>query len=153
MSKYISRLTDEDIETFFNDNGFQLVKDLTDDNVCPIDAIERGDENIYVRVQQINRNQIDIELEKFLIQKSPSLMSLSSLASMRSCYGRNLDLIYFSDYFLSKFCINSVDNKLSEELCSAYIKFMIEKFPTYKKDFIEYCDSFPDDELENELTI
>ncbi len=153
MSKYINRLTDEEIENFFNDNGYALVKDLTDDDGFTIDAIERGDNDIFVRAQKTKKDDIDIEIENLLIQKMPGFMALSALASMHSGYGRNIDLIYFSDYFLSKFCITQGDKDSSEELCNSYIRYMIEKFPTYKNDFIEYCKSLQDDEFDYEHTI
>ena len=153
MSKYINRLTDEEIEKFFNNNGYAFVKDLTDDDGFPIDAIERDDDNIFVRAQKTKKDDIDIEIENLLIQKMSSFMALSTLASIHSGYGRNVDLIHFSDYFMSKFCISEEDKEASEELCYSYIKFMIEKFPTYKNDLIKYCESLPDDELDNEPTM
>ena len=149
MSKYINRLTDEEIEEFFNNNGYKLVKDLTDDDDFPIDAIERDDDNIFVRAQQTKKDDIDIEIANLLIQKMPGFMTLSALASMHSGYGRNIDLIHFSDFFMSKFCILEEDKISSEELCNSYIKFMIEKFPSYKNDLIEYCETLQDDEFNN----
>ena len=153
MSKYINKLTNEEIESFFNVNGYNLIKDLEDDDGLIIDAIERDDENIFVRAQQIQIDKIDIEFENYLIQKSPNFAALSALISMHSGYGRNIELIHFSDYFLSKFCITPEDKESSEELYNSYIRYMIEKFPTYKNDLIEYYKSLPDNELYNEQTM
>ena len=145
MTKYINKLTDKEIEEFFNTNGYALVKDLTDDDGLPIDAIERGDDSIFVRVQQLRRDDIDIEFEKLLMQKAPGLMALSTLASMHSSYGRNIDLVYFSDYFMSKFCITEEDKNSSQELYTSYVRYMAQKFPTYKADFLEHCDTLSKD--------
>ena len=148
MAKYINQLTDNEIEKFFNNNGYELTKDLTDSDGLPIDAIERGEEDIFVRAQKTHRDEAEIELENYLMKKAPGLMALSAIASMRSGYGRNIELIYFSDYFMSKFCITEEDKKSSEELCSSYIGFMAQRFPTYKQDLIEHCDSLPDEKVE-----
>lgn len=148
MSKYINYLTDDEIESFFNANGYELVKDLTDDDGNIIDAIERSEENIFIRAQK--SNNIDDKLKNILLQKSPELMAINVLASMRSAYGRNIDLIYFSDYYMSKFCITEEDEKESQQLCTAFIKYMAQKFPTYKTDFIDYCDTLSNETSENE---
>lgn len=153
MAKYINRLTNEEIEEFFNNNGYALTKDLTDDNGLPIDAIERGEETIFVRAKQLKREEIDTQLAYYLIKKNPNFMALSTLASLHSGYARNIDLIHFSDYFLSKFCITKEEEKESEELCTSYLKYMVHKFPTYKRDFLAYCETLPDDENEDEQTM
>ena len=150
MAKYINLLTDKEIECFFNNNGYKLIKDLYDSEGFPIRAIERTDDNIFVRAQQIDKSNLETEIEELLTQNAPMFRALSMLASMRSAYGRNIDLIHFSDYFMSKICILDEDQKASEELCNSYIEYMIEKFPNYKKDLIEYCNSLPDDESDNE---
>ena len=80
------------------------------------------------------------------MELSAAIAALSAIASMRSGYGRNMELIHFSDFFMSKFCITEEDEKESEELCSAYISFMDKKFPTYRDDLYAYCDSLQDDE-------
>ena len=83
------------------------------------------------------------------MQKAPQLMALSILASSHSAYGRNIHLIQFSDFFMSKFCITEEDEKSSEELCLSYIKYMIKKFPNYKSDLTSYFNSLPEEETEN----
>jgi hypothetical protein len=153
MQKYIPQLTDEAVEEFFEANGYRLCKDLTDDDGLPIDAIERSDEVIFARVQQKERNEIDAQLAYYLAKKHPGFMALSMLASTRSGYGRNIDLVHFSDFYLSKFCITREDEKSSEELCTSYIQYMAQKFPTYKADFIAYCETLPDDEMEEDNTL
>ena len=150
MSKYIIKLTDEEIEEFFNNNGYELTKDLIDDNGMPIDAIEREDSSIFVRVRNIDKNNLDKKLNKLFIQASPQIMAMATLASSRSGYGRNIDIVYFADYFMSKFCITEEDRKSSKQLCTAYIKYMAQKFPTYKTDFYNYCKSLPEEEIEND---
>ena len=153
MEKYITQLTDEDIKTFFDKNGYRLCEELTDDDGLPIDAIERSDKVIFARVQQKKPNEIDAQLAYYLAKKHPGFMALSMLASTRSGYGRNIDLVHFSDYFMSKFCITREDEKSSEELCSSYIQYMANKFPTYKADFLAYCETLPDDEMEEDNTL
>lgn len=153
MEKYITQLTDENIEEFFEANGYRLCKELTDDDGLPIDAIERSDEIIFARVQQKEKDKIDSQLAYYLAKKHPGFLTLSMLASTRSGFGRNIDLVHFSDYFMSKFCITKEDEKSSEELCTSYIQYMINKFPTYKADFIAYCDTLPDDEMEEDNTL
>ena len=153
MQKYIPQLTDEAVEEFFEANGYRLCKDLTDDDGLPIDAIERSDEVIFARVQQKEKNEIDAQLAYYLAKKHPGFMALSMLASTRSGYGRNIDLVHFSDFYLSKFCITREDEKSSEELCTYYIQYMAQKFPTYKADFIAYCETLPDDEMEEDNTL
>ena len=145
MAEYINQLTDEEIEKFFNDNGYELTKGLTDREGFPIDAIERGDEDIFVRAQKIQIDETEAMLNSYLMQKAPHIAALSAIASMRSGYGRNMELIHFSDFFMSKLCITEEDEKESEELCSAYISFMDKKFPTYRDDLYAYCDSLQDD--------
>ena len=153
MQKYIPHLTDEDIEEFFGANGYRLCKELTDDDGMPIDAIERSDEVIFARVQQEKVDEIDSQLAYYLAKKHPGFLTLSMLASTRSGFGRNIDLVHFSDYFMSKFCITREDEKSSEELCTSYIKYMANKFPTYKADFIAYCETLPDEEMEEDNTL
>ena len=150
MSKYINQLTDTEIEEFFYNNGYALTKDLKDPEGFPIDAIERGDEDIFVRAQKLQRDETEIAIENYLIQKAPHIAALSAIASMRSGYGRNIDLIHFSDYFMSKFCITETDKEESEVLCSSYLKFMNQKFPTYRDDLIEYCDSLQEEETKEQ---
>ena len=145
MSKYINQLTDEEIEKFFNDNGYELTKGLTDREGFPIDAIERGDEDIFIRAQKMQIDETEAALNEYLMKKAPHIAALSAIASMRSGYGRNLELIHFSDYFMSKFCITEEDKQESEELCHAYISFMDDKFPTYRADLIEYCNSLEEE--------
>ena len=145
MSKYTKLLSDDEIENFFYDNGYELVKNLTDDDGKPINAIERSEDNIFIRAKKTS--DLDSEFIKSITQKSPELMALSTLASSRSAYGRNIDLIYFSDYYMSKFCITEDDTVDSQKLCTNYIKFMVQRFPTFKADFINYCDSLKEDEL------
>ncbi len=146
MSKYINELTDEEIEKFFNDNGYELTKDLKDPDGLPIDAIERGEDSIFVRAQKMQIDETEAALNAYLAQKAPHIAALSAIASMRSGYGRNIDLIHFSDYFMSKFCITEEDKQDSEKLCHSYISFMDDKFPEYRADLIAYCDSLEDEE-------
>lgn len=150
MSKYINNLTNDEIEEFFNLNGYELTKDLTDDDGFPIDSIERDEDNIFIRAQKTQKDEIETELKSFLAKKKKGLLLLSALASLNNGYSRNIDLIYFSDFYMSKFCITEEDKTESELLCSNYIKYMVQKFPTYKNDFLEYCNSLNEDELENE---
>ena len=145
MSKYINQLSDCEIENFFNANGYDLIKNRTDKNGIPLCAIERSEDNIFVRVKQSNNNT-DIDLDNPLIKKSSTLMALSTLAAMHGVYGNKIDLIFFSDYYLSKFCITPEDETTSEELCNAYIKYMATKFPSYKNDFLIHCNSLENDE-------
>ncbi len=145
MSKYINQLTDEEIEKFFNDNGYELTKDLTDPDGLPIDAIERGEDSIFVRAQKMQIDETEAALNAYLAQKAPHIAALSAIASMRSGYGRNIDLIYFSDYYMSKFCITDEDKQDSENLCHSYISFMDDKFPEYRADLIKYCDSLEEE--------
>ena len=149
MAKYINRLTDEEIQFFLNHNGYKLETDLTDSDGYPIDAIDRGPDDIIVRVKQINPNPIFNEFQKYLIKKAPNLAMMSAFATMNSCYGSNIDLIHISDYHLSKFCILPEDKEASEELCTSYFKYMIQKFPTYKQDLIDHIESLPNDEDEH----
>ena len=111
MAKYINQLTDTEIEKFFNDNGYALVKDLTDPNGEPIDAIDRGEEDIFVRAQKMEIDETEAALNAYIAQKAPHIAALSAIASMRSGYGSNIDLIHFSDYFMSKFCITKQDEE------------------------------------------
>ena len=148
MSKYIQYLTDNEIKNFFNANGYELVKNLTDDDGKIIDAIERSEDHVFIRAQR--KNNLDDTLKNLFIKKSPELMAINVLASTRSAYGGNIDLIYFSDYYMSKFCITEEDEKESQQLCTAFIKYMAQKFPTYKSDFIDYCNSLPEDEFESQ---
>ena len=152
MSKYIKHLTDDEIEKFFSDNGYELTKDLTDPDGNPIDAIERGEEDIFIRAHKAQKDEAQQELEAYLMRKAPHIAALTAIASIRSGYGRNIDLIYFSDYYMSKFCITEDDKKESEELYSSYVDYMVQRFPTYKADIIEYCNSLPDDSQEDSTT-
>lgn len=153
MSKYINQLTDEEIEEFFKNNGYELVKDLTDHDGFPIDAIDRGEDNIFVRARQIQKDEIDAELKSYLLQKSPGFLALYALTSIHSGFRSDVELIHFTDFFMSKFCITEDDEKSSEILLSSYLNHMAQKFPTYKNDLIEYCESLPDDVQETEDTM
>ncbi len=146
MSKYIHQLTNNEIEEFFKKSGYELVKDLTDSDGLPIDAIERSNDDFFARVRKIKRDELDIKFENILMQKSPGFLALSALASLHSAYGNNIDLVHFSDFFMTKFCITEEDETDSQELCMAYIKHMDQKFPTYRADLEKYCESLPDDE-------
>lgn len=146
MAKYINKLTDKEIEEFLIHNGYTLAKGLTDDNGLPIDSIERDEDSIFIRAKQLNYHNLNDELKTLLFQKTPQIKALSTLASMHSGYGRNIDIIFLSDYFMSKFCITEDDEKLSEQLCTKYIKFMVKKFPNYKADLIEYYNSLKEDD-------
>ena len=152
MSKYINQLTDEEIEEFFNQNGYELTKDLKDPEGFPIDAIERGDDDIFVRAQKMQIDETTAALNSYLAKKAPHIAALSAIASMRSGYGRNMDLIHFSDFFMSKFCITEEDEKDSEKLCHSYIKYMDQRFPTYRQDLSDYCDSLEDDKTQKPST-
>ena len=150
MAKYVNNLTDEEIENFLKSNGYDLAKNLTDNDGATIDAIERSDSSIFVRARQIENEDFKNKLENLLLEKSPHMMAILTLASQRSAYNNKIDLIHITDYFLTKFIIFPENLESSKELCTAYIKFMMEKFPTYKDDFGSYCDSLKDNEIENE---
>ena len=145
MSKYINQLSDFEIENFFNENGYELIKNLTDKNGILLSPIERSEDNIFVRVKQSNDNT-DTTLSNPVIKKSSSLMALSTLAAMHGVYGSKIDLIFFSDYYLSKFCITKEDEATSDALCEAYVKYMAQKFPSYKNDFLAYCETIDNEE-------
>ncbi|MBE7074084.1 MAG: hypothetical protein E7379_03230 [Clostridiales bacterium] len=153
MSKYIKKLSNEEIEIFFNNNGYKLAKDITDDNDLPIDSIERDDDSIFVRTQQMNDNEIDLHLNSISSKKYAGILALTTLFSMHAPYSRDIHLFHITDYFLSKFCIFPEDSEIGKTLLTSYFKFMIDKFPTYKKDLEEYVESLPDDESESENTI
>ena len=150
MSKYINQLTDEEIEKFFKNNGYELVKDLTDHNGFPIDAIDRGEDNIFVRARKLEIDQFDAELKSYLMQKSPGFFALYAITSMHSGFRSDIELIHFTDFFMSKFCITEEDEASSEVLLSSYLNYMAQKFPTYVEDLNEYCASLPDDNLEDD---
>lgn len=140
MEKYITQLNNNDIETFFNNNGYTLCDSLTDHDGNKIPSIERYDNLIVIRAQHLNKNNIDSDLAYYLTKKHPGFLTLSMLASTKSAYSRNIDLIHFSDYHMAKFSITTEDEKDSDNLCSAYYQYMIEKFPTYKADLLSFFE-------------
>ena len=142
MEKYITQLKDEEIEAFFIVNGYKLCKDLTTDDGEALPAIERCDEIIMVRAQQEEKNDIDTQLAYHLAKTHPGFMSFALLASAMSGYSRNIDIIHFSDYYLSKFCLYPEDEHESERLCSAYVNWLNSKFPTYRNDYQLYWEKF-----------
>lgn len=152
MSKYINQLTDEELETFLKNNGYELAKDLTDHEGELIPAIDRDEENILIRARRLEQDELDAELKAYFLQKSPGLLTLFALTSMHGIFGNNVELIHCTDYSMSKFCITEDDEKTSEVLFSSYINYMSQKFPNYKEDIIEYYDNLPDDN-ENDATM
>ena len=153
MEKYITQLTDEEIEAFFLVNGYKLCKELTTDDGEPLEAIERSDEVIFVRAKQIQREAIDAQLAYHLAKKHPGFMSLFMLSSLGGGYSTNIDFIHFSDFYMSKFCVYHDDEKESEKLCTSYIQWMNKKFPTYKADFNAYCDKLQAEIAEEDKTL
>ena len=149
MSKYINQLTDEEIEEFLNNNGYELVKGLKNHSGEAIPAIDRYEEGMFVRARKIP-DELDQEIKSILLQKSPGLMALYALTAIHGGLGMDMDLIHITDFYMFKFCITEEEEKESDELCRSYIRYMADRFPTYVADFSDYCNSLPDDELENE---
>jgi len=119
-------------------NGYKLCNDLRTNKGEPISAIERNDEIVFVRAQQEEKNPIDPQLAYKLAKTHPGFMSFQMLTTINKGYSTNIDLIHFSDFFLSKLCLSQKDVTESERLCSAYIQYMSKKFPTYKSDYIKF---------------
>ena len=153
MEKYITQLTNDEIEAFFLVNGYKLCKDLTTDDGEPLDAIERSDDVVMVRAKQIEKDKINAQLAYHLAKAHPGFMSMFMLSALGGGYSTNIDLIHFSDFYLSKFCIYPEDEKESEKLCTSYIQWMNSKFPTYKADFNAYCDKLLAESPEEETTL
>ena len=153
MPKYINKLRDEEIESFLNINGYNLVTNITDKEGYPVVAIERFDNKILIRAEQIIKDNFKTELENYLIKKTPYSIITHMINSKYNPFFNNIDLILIEDYYLCILGITKDDQKKSEILCDSYIDYMIEKFPTYKKDLITFINTLPDDELDNNSII
>ncbi len=159
MEKYITQLTNDEIEAFFLVNGYKLCKDLTTDDGEPLDAIERSDDAVMVRAKQIEKDTIIDQVDntssdtKFDKNKSHLFAIIYAMSALGGEYSTNIDLIHFSDFYLSKFCFYPEDEKESEKLCTSYIQWMNSKFPTYKADFNAYCDKLLAESPEEETTL
>jgi len=152
MQKYITKLTNEEIEQFFMANGYALCNNLTTNDDEPLPAIERDDEMVFVRAQNIKAIENNEDLKDFISAKYPAILSIPFLAGIQDTYNNNIDIIHFNDFYLSKlsifpFDLSDEDEQSSEDaLYSAYVKFMDKKFPTYKEDFLKYCEQLQSNE-------
>ena len=153
MTKYLNKLSNEDITIFLDNNNYALVSHLKDQHGQAFPAIERSDERIFVRCKkkEIPEQQlIDTEVAYYLMKKHPGFMSLSMMLS--SQYGSDIEMLVFSDFEVSKLCIFDDDVEEYISLNKAYAKFMNEKFPnsSYMDDYYDWLQQ-DEEELSNEL--
>lgn len=141
MEKYITQLTNDEIEAFFLMNGYKLHNDLKTKHRENVKSIERSDQIIFVRAKKIEQESIDIQLAYQLSKHHPGFMSLHTLSSLNEGFCRNIDFIHFSDFHMAKSCIYPEDKKESDMLCRSYIDYMSKKFPTYQTDYNNYIKS------------
>lgn len=135
MSRYINKISNRETENFLKQNNYTLANNLINDEGNPIPAIERDEESIFVRAIKQQANS-EFENLSFISNK---IMLIPLLISTYNSFNNNIDLIYFSDYDVSKLSDTIFnDEKDSQNLFEQFIEFMRQKFPTYENDCYNY---------------
>lgn len=138
--KYVSKLTNEDIDTFLKDNGYELVQ-LYDDDGKKIPCIERGANDIFIRCRNIEDNETMKKIKEHMIKRNPML----SYIMHRSSYSQMIDAMMIKDFDITRISVIDFD-KSEDPLNKAYVMFMYEKFgDKYLKDYNRYLKTHKDD--------
>jgi len=151
MAKYIDKISNEELIQFLEDNNYMIITHLKDQNGDTFPAIERSEDRAFVRCKKINddQKQFDTEVAYHLMKKHPGFLMLSQMLSGQ--YSSNIEMLVFSDFYVSKLCIFDEDIEENQKLNEAYVNFLYNKFAQagYKNDYDNYYESIQnEDEME-----
>lgn len=123
-NKYISQVSNQEIEQIIKNSNYELVTDIVDKNGEKVPAIERLNGSILVRaIDSKAKKQIDETFGDLLAKLSGKFLSYMSLVSYHK-------IIIFRDFSVDVYSGNLKEETSSNEqdLFDDYISFMLDKF-------------------------
>ena len=123
-NKYISQVSNQEIEQIIKNSNYELVTDIVDKNGEKVPAIERLDSSILVRaIDSKAKKQIDETFGDLPAKLSGKFLSYMSLVSYHK-------IIIFRDFSVDVYSENLKEETSSNEqdLFDDYISFMLDKF-------------------------
>ena len=119
--KYLSKVTDKELQEFLINNGYELV-DLLDTDGKKIPSIERSEYDIFVRCRNTEDNETFKMVKANMLKRNPFLHTFMS----KSNYDM-VDCLNIRDFNI--FRISALDyDKKQDTLFTNYIMFMYDKF-------------------------
>ena len=149
MAKYITKLSNDKIVQFLQENGFELITEKYDRNNNLIPPIQRSKDMILVRAKLNPKEEDRINLNTF----SPFVKNIifaTALFSAFNDFDFNSHILVLKDYSLNLINTNESLEDFEIELFKSYIYFMRDEFGNeYVENYNNYVDQVKNEQLSN----